>query len=67
MPYIVKTTAPDGTIDWICKAKLSDIRTLGEREAAEIFRTKIDADAAILSLPSVLESVGVKFSVEMAD
>jgi hypothetical protein len=67
MRYVVKATSPDGTVDWICETEFSGLRVFGDRESAEIFRTQIEARAAIVSLPRVLASVGVSFSVEVAD
>jgi hypothetical protein len=67
MPYVVKVTSPGGFVDWICRMKFADARVFGKRESAEMFTTKLEAHTAIDSLPSVLASVGVSFSVEVAD
>ncbi len=67
MAYVVKATSPDGVVDWICQTKLGGLRAFGTRESAEIFPTKLAANAAIDSLPSVLGSIGVLFSVEATD
>ena len=67
MPYVVKAMCPDGIVDWICQTKFAGLKAFGKRESAEIFPTKQDAHAAINSLPSVLGSIGVSFSVEEAD
>jgi hypothetical protein len=67
MAYVVKATSPDGVVDRICQAKIAGLRTFGKRESAEIFATKVEAHAAIISLPGVLESVGVSYSVEATD
>jgi hypothetical protein len=67
MRYVVKVISPDGNVDWICATKFEGLRSFGKRESAEVFPTIVEADAAIVSLPSVLTSIGVSFSVEVVD
>ena len=54
-------------MDSICPTKFADMRTFGKRESEEIFTTTLDAQAAIHTLPTVLESLGMSFSVEAAN
>jgi hypothetical protein len=67
MPYVVKATSPNGTVDWISQARFAGLRSFDKRESAEIFATKQDAHAAMDSLPIVFGSTGVLFSVEATD
>jgi hypothetical protein len=65
---IVKAKASAGPEHWICPATTAGgFRVFGSRDVAEVFASRIDAYAAIYSLPSVLSASGVAFMVEPAD
>jgi hypothetical protein len=64
---IVKAKMPAGPDYWICPAACGGFRTLGSRDAAEVYASRLDAYTAIDSLPSVLSASGIAFTVESAD
>jgi hypothetical protein len=62
--FVVKAITSSVDVSWISTASLGGFPVLGSRPAADVFRTRVDAYAAIDLLPYVLEQAGVKFSVE---
>jgi hypothetical protein len=66
MAYVVKATSPSGAAAWICQPGFASARTLGDKESAEVFQTKLEAFRAMDSLPGILERSGVVFAIEAA-
>jgi hypothetical protein len=62
--FVVKATAPDGEASWISPPSIGGFPGLGSREAANVFKSRLEAHAAINLLPPILERSGVKFAVE---
>jgi hypothetical protein len=64
--FVVKVTAPDGSRNWISPPSVGGFPALGSREAADLFRTRADAHAAIDLMPYALVKAGVQFAIEPA-
>jgi hypothetical protein len=62
--FVVKAIASSVDVSWISTASLGGFPVLGSRPAADVFKTRVDAYAAIDLLPYMLDQAGVYFSIE---
>jgi len=62
--FVVKVTAPDGQAFWISPPSIGGFPGVGPREAANVFKTRLEAHVAIDLLPPILRKSGVTFVLE---
>jgi hypothetical protein len=67
MGFVVRAVTVTGDIMWIGLFRYGGHWALGPREAAEVFKTKLEAQSAINELPGPLVASGVTFTIESAE
>jgi len=65
--FVVRATTSDGERTWIARPSSSGFPVLGSRATADVFKTKVEAYAAIELMPYTLGMAGMKFEVEPAE
>jgi hypothetical protein len=67
MQFVVKATGATEDVTWLTAADSKGFRTLGPRDTAEVFHTRTDAAVAVAKITQAIKSIGITFSVELAD
>ena len=65
--FVVRATTAHGERTWIARPSSSGFPVLGSRATADVFKTKVEAYAAIEQMPYTLGMAGMKFVVEPAE
>jgi hypothetical protein len=66
MGFVVRAVTVTGEVIWIGLFRYGGYRAFGPRETAEVFKTKLEAQAEIDKLPRPLVGSGVTFTIESA-
>jgi hypothetical protein len=64
--FVVKATDATGHEMWVSKPR-GTVRVFGPRKNADVFRTRLEATAAIVQILASFERPGFTFTVETAN
>jgi hypothetical protein len=64
--FVVKASDASGHEMWVSKPR-GTVRVFGPRKNADVFRTRLEAAAAIAQISASFERAGFTFTVEAAD